>query len=224
MRYAVAIEGQPDVLESLARCLNSSLALLHQMDGEWVLESSDFHACRSADEVFEVAASLLARINTIFAIYASLPAPLAIGGSVLTFSDSGKQIRRRLRVLGNVTVYSSAGLRELSSAAGSETLACALLARAASDSAIAEALALVEGRPLKWPQIYDVIEFLGGAKEIERIGFATETAAERIRRTANHYRHEGSRKPYPLPANPPTLREGQAFARDLLKKWLAKRI
>lgn len=222
MRYAATLDGEPQVLEIIAPCFNSAAARLRHIDTEWVLESAEFDVCRSPDEVFVVAASLLARIHQLSTIYLYLFAPLGIR-SVLTLDDTGNPIRRRIRESIDVNVFSSTGVQELSTLVGPDTLAAALLSRATTDQALAEALALVGSHPITWPQIYDVIEFFGGPEEMARAGLAPRHVTRRIRQTANHHRHLGSRKQNPLPATPPSLSEARAFSCDILKKWLAKR-
>ena len=142
---------------------------------------------------------------------------------MLTLSGNGEPVRQRLRDLITVRVYSAAGLRELSVSSNRTSLGSALLARAVDDPAVAEALKLVGERDLGWPQIYDIIEFLGGAKEISSSGLGSRSRTELVRRTANHYRHLGRRVPDLLPTNAPTLAKAQLFVTGILKRWLATR-
>lgn len=223
MYYAASLNGLPHVLESIAPCLRGAAARVQRIGTEWVLESSELQTCGTPDEAFVVADSLLSRIHSIFTVYLSLFTPLEIG-SIICFDDTGKLVRRRVRARQDINVYSSAGVHELSTLVGPESLGTTILARTASDPAVAEALGLVQGRPLTWSQVYDVVEFLGGAAEIERNGFASRTTTRRVRRTANHHRHLGRQKANSLPPTPPSLAEAQAFAVDLLKKWLATRV
>ncbi len=223
MRYAATLTGLPHVLESIKPCLDGDAARMRCIGTEWVLESSEFQTCESAHAVFPVATALLARVHSIFTIYLSLFAPLQVV-SILTFDGSGTLIGRRIRAVQHINVYSSVGLGELSSQTGSASFGSTLLAHAITDTAVAEALALVQDHEITWPQVYDIIEFLGGADDIARTKLALREATRRVRQTANYYRHLGRSKPYPLPGNPPTLAEARAFATDILKKWLVMRV
>jgi hypothetical protein len=192
---------------------------VRRLGKEWILESKAFEACASADEAFATVDTLLRTINRIFTIYVSVFEPFR-ANTILAFDDGGKLVQRRGRTSIDVTVIGSAGIRELSATLGGDSLGSVLLACATTDRRVAEALALVESHAITWPQIYDVIEFLGGADEIAASALAPRADTVRIRRTANHYRHLGGKRGYPLPANPPRLREARSFATTLLKKWL----
>jgi hypothetical protein len=93
-----------------------------------------------------------------------------------------------------------------------------------SDEPIATALAIVGHDEFTWARVYDINEFLGGAKAIATAGFASEKESARVRQTANHYRHLGKAKPARLSPNPPTLLEAILFATGLMKQWIAQRI
>ncbi len=94
----------------------------------------------------------------------------------------------------------------------------------ASDEKIAEASALVGHEELTWGRVYDIIEFLGGAKGVAKAGFASVTKTGRMKRTANHYRHLGDPTQYKLPPDPPTLPDAVLFATRLLKLWIDERL
>jgi hypothetical protein len=107
---------------------------------------------------------------------------------------------------------------------GHQPVGSTILQKTVTDEAIKEALNLRGYQEMGWSQIYDVIEFLGGAEEIERAGWSAKRRTRKIRQTANHFRHLGTVKDYPLPAKPPTINEARRFAVGLLKGWMASRI
>src|ERR1700730_12167237 len=78
------------------------------------------------------------------------------------------------------------GLATLRIRGAAPPLGSAIAQRAANDPAIYEALNL--RGDFGWPQIYDIIEFLGGPSEIERAGWAAKNRTRCIRQTANHFR------------------------------------
>jgi hypothetical protein len=73
------------------------------------------------------------------------------------------------------------------------------------DKKLEEALGLIgDGEDLQWSQLYNILEFLGGADAIVKKNWATREQIIKCRQTANHHRHLGSPKKYPLPPNPPS--------------------
>jgi hypothetical protein len=219
MRFVAELEGEPHVLENLAPCLQGNYARLRRIGNRWVLESSAFDQCKAGQEVFPEAEMLVSHIQAILAIYLQLHDAFRVV-SILWLNAKGRPFRRSLRSHINVNTYSAKGILELASLRGVESLGTALAHRAAAHAAFREALALVEKRPLRWSQIYDVIEFLG-AERIATTGWATRRDIVRIRRTANYYRHLGRPKKDTLPKNPPTLANARTFAFNLLKRWIA---
>jgi len=219
MRYLAELEGQPHILENLSPCLQSDYARLRKIGSKWVLQSSAFDQCKTGREVFPEADALVSRIHAILKIYLQLHTTFSVV-SILWVNAGGRPFRRGLRSRINVNVYSAKGVRDLAALRAGESLGSLFVRRAATHAAFREALALLGEGPLRWSQIYDVIEFLGGAKIIASAGWATEKDTVRVRRTANYYRHLGRPKKDPLPKNPPTLAHATAFALDLLKQWI----
>jgi hypothetical protein len=81
---------------------------------------------------------------------------------------------------------------------------------------LAEALALRGTRPMRWGQIYDLIEFIGSENLIVEADIAPRTEIRRLR-TTNHFRHLGNPAQYPLPANPATLAEAIISVTHMVK-------
>ena len=220
MRYLAELEGQPHILENLSPCLQSDSARLLRIDQKWVLQSSAFDQCKTGHEVFREADVLVSRIHAILEIYLQLHRAFSVV-SILWLNAEGRPFRRSLRSRINVNVYSAKGVRELATLRAGESFGSVLVHRATTNAAFREALALLGEGPIRWSQIYDVIEFLGGAKRIASAGWATEKNIIRVRQTANHYRHLGGRtKKDPLPRNPATLAHATGFALNLLKQWI----
>lgn len=102
------------------------------------------------------------------------------------------------------------------------TLGSAFVGAAWKDKKLEEALALIgDGEDMQWPQLYNILEFLGGENTIVNKKWATRPQIRRLRQTANHHRHLGSPKEYPLPAKPPSRDEARSMVLGLLKKWIA---
>jgi hypothetical protein len=123
-----------------------------------------------------------------------------------------------------VNVISSKGLAELKTKRGSQPLGSAVMQAMNDDAAVKEGLTLHGADGLSWSQIYDIIEFLGGEAGIARAGYAAAKQTRVVRRTANHYRHLGSPKKYPLPSNPPLLVDAGEFASSFVKQYISSRL
>jgi hypothetical protein len=223
MRYAAVLTDQAEVIERIVSCFASDTARICKLGEAWALQSSTFDSCKEAAEVAPVADALVRRINRILALYAGLLSPLTVA-YIQSFNADGKPIDRSIRNSVTINIYSVEGIFALMNPRGHQPLGSAIIQNAATDEAIEEALNLRGDQELGWSQIYDIIEFLGGAQEIENKGWAEKKRAQNIRRTANHFRHLGSLKKYPLPAKPPTIQEARAFAGDLLRQWIASRL
>jgi hypothetical protein len=158
----------------------------------------------------------------VFGLYARLHSPFGIS-VVHTFSDTGVRIRRVLRVVKKIDIYSSKGIQELQALRGDQSLGSVVLGRAMADKGVQEAVALVGEGDIRWPHVYDILEFLG-ADAIVRKKWATREQIRRCKQTANHHRHLGSPTKYPLPTDPPSLSEATSLTVDLLKRWIASQI
>ena len=121
-------------------------------------------------------------------------------------------------------MISSKGIAELKTMRGTQPLGSAVLQSMILDAAVREALTLHGESGLSWPEIYDIIEFLGGEAGIAKPGYDNKKKTCAVRQTANHYRHLGSPKKFTLPSSPPTLAEASDFARGLLQRWISSRI
>ncbi len=212
--FTATLSGQADLFEKVAPCFASDTARINKLDDGWVLESSAFNSCSEPATVFPIADDLLQLIHRILALYSNLASPFTVS-YIQEFNAEGRPSRRAIRATRVIDIYSAKGIAELASPRGVQPLGSAIAQRAASDPAVKEALNL--RGDFGWSQIYDMIEFLGGANGIERAGWATKGRTREIRQTSNHFRHLGSPRKYPLPANPPTIDEARIFADDVLK-------
>jgi hypothetical protein len=227
MPYAAGIAvaaGSNEIFEDITPCFTSTIANIRKLDGQWILESSMFGACDSHEKVYASAMGLLSTIHSVLALYMGVSGePFSIG-STMKLTDDEQLIDRRIYG-GLLTVNTVRPAHEVLPSTASGSLATDLLSRVAADPAMAAALSLV-GHFAKtdWPQVYDIIEFFGGVRGIEKSGFAPRSEVRRVRQTANHYRHLGSPTAYPLPSNPPTLSEAGRFVKDIMKRWIATRL
>ena len=218
-RFVAVLAGQEDTVKTnLAPFFNSANARIHMRNGDWVLECAAFAECNTADEAFKAADAVLETIHQILALYIGIHSPLSII-AIVTADDYDRTIGRRIRTRKDIEIYSSS--KELSVQVKNVPLGNVILEASVRDESLAEALKLVGSRPLSWPKIYDLIEYLGGENGIVAARLATREKTRRVRQTANHYRHLGASKRSPLPPDPPTLGECTAFISEVLKKWIA---
>jgi len=223
MPYAAAIRGPKDALEDVAPSFASPIAQIRLRDDEWILKSSTFEPYQSDEQLYASANDLLSLIHQLLALYLGrYHEPLSVH-ALLLLTDDDKLIARRRYKTYNVDIVKRA--KQVFSPTASESLATVVLSRATTDPAVRTALSLVGAERTNWPQVYDIIEFLG-IDQIVKLGFARRAYTELVAQTANHYRHLGRSRKSKLPQNKtaPTLGEASLFATDLLKRWIATRI
>lgn len=219
--------GQDDMLAYIGPCFDSNSARitkqkLKEQEESWVLESSEFAPCTTGDEVLTIADDIVSRINHILTLYCNFTPTLSVE-CISWISAEGVSLRT-VRGSSSVNVVSSKGLSELKGMSGTQPLGSAVFEVMIRDSAVKEAFSLHGEDGLSWSQVYDIIEFLGGADRIDKAGYANKTKTSVVRRTANYHRHLGNPKKYPLPPNPPTLAKASEFARGLLKRWISSHL
>jgi hypothetical protein len=212
MPYAAAIKSAghapKNLIEGIAPSFASAIATIRRRESEWILESSSFEPYESDEQLYGAANRLVSQIHSVLALYMGLHGqPLSVY-ALLRLADDDRFIARRRYTTFTIDIFRPANQVLNPTASGS--LATVALSRAATGPKILEALSLVGHDALTWGRIYDIIEFLGVKRHI-------------IKRTANHYRHSGNPRNFPLPKNPPTLAEASLFATDSLKAWISRR-
>ena len=224
MKFAVQLKGSKPLLEQMAPGFQGEFVKINKIGDEWFLESSAFNTCQAPLEVFPIADEVLRLVHRIIAMYCQLFSPFEVG-YVQSFTDDGSPGERGIRGVTRIQIYSATEVPELQAISNGQSLGSKLVATAMSDKRLEEALNLIgDGVEFQWPQIYNVIEFLGGSSEIAKKKWATAEQIRKCRQTANHYRHLGSPKRYPLPINPPSQGEATRFALTLLKRWILSSI
>jgi hypothetical protein len=222
MKYAAAVlKGEPQMLELFAPCFVSNEARIKKHEDVWILESSEFASCTTGEQVSQIVDNIVSRINRILSLYCGLRSGLSVE-RIHWINEEGQSMHS-MRTSISLNVVSSEGLAELKTMSGCMPLGSTVF-QASFDAAVNEALALCGESGLGWPQVYDIIEFLGGVAGIVRAGYADRKKTNSVRQTANYYRHLGSQKNYPLPLKPPTLLEAGEFAGNLLKRWISSRL
>jgi hypothetical protein len=223
MRYVAVLKGDHDVIRDIASCFVGTTLGITQLGQDWILESPAFNNCGRPQEVFPIADALLVQIHQVLSLYCHLYRPLSVL-YIQAFDSDGRPSKRGIRGSVEINVWLSKGLAQLSHTKFGQSVGVHILERAAGDQALTEALSLWGKKEVSWGQIYDVIEFCGGADEIAHLGWASKERTREIRQTANHYRHLGNPKKYPLPTNLISLPVACSFAADLLKKWISARL
>ena len=223
MKYAVQlINGSEPLMRNAAVCFQGAFVRIRKIGDDWFLESSAFDGCAIPGEVFPIADKLLRLMQWITAVHARLFSICEIG-YVQAFNEAGMPSTRGLRGTIRVQIISPDGIQELSEVHGEQSRGSMLAAVAMARADLQEALALVgDGYDLQWAQIYNILEFLGGADAMVQRKWATRDQIRKCKQTANHFRHLGSPQRYPLPASPPTQGEATILVFSLLRKWISE--
>jgi hypothetical protein len=191
MPYAAVLEGKPDTIELIAPFFTNPLLKIGRRDTRWTIESCCFEQCRSTGDARVVATTLLSQLHQVLALYLGLYSPFSIN-VILTLNDQDQVVSAQSSADIQIKVF---GSPEVLGPRGSDSLGNEVFSRAATDTTLREALSLVEPQhPPTWARIFDVIEFLGGARSISAAGFASRQQVNRVRQTANYYRHLDSPK------------------------------
>jgi hypothetical protein len=226
MRYAAQLLGDAATIEKVAPCFQGGAARIRRFGNDWFLESSVFESCPGPAEVFPIAKEILTSVHQVSMLYAYLLTVEHIRlGYIQEFNDAGSLTRRSLHATQKVNVYSAEGLAELKGLRGHQSSGSAVVEGARSSRKVQEALSLIGCTELGWPQLYNILEFLGGDRAIVKRGWATQSEVRRYKQTANHFRHLGSLNRYPLPPNPPSVSDGRKFILlNLLKRWVSEQL
>jgi hypothetical protein len=223
IRYAAAVlEGGLNIFEWAAPCFASNNARIKKHEETWILESSEFASCTTGEQVFPIADDLVSRIHRILSLYCDSTPSFSV--EYISWIDAEGEPKRSIRGFSTVNLISPDGLAQLATMSGTQPLGSAVLQAMTLDSAVNEALILHGEDDLRWSQVYDIVEFLGGVAGVVKAGYATDKQTRSVKQTANHHRHLGSPKKSALPSHPPTLAEASEFARSLLKCWIASRL
>jgi hypothetical protein len=207
MPYAAVItsaDHAPNLLEDIAPSFASAIATIRRRENEWIMESSSFEPYESDQKLYEAANNLVSQIHRLLTLYLGRHGePLSVR-ALLKLTDDDKLIGRRRYFTQTFDIVRPARQVLIPTASGS--FGTDVLARAATDPAITEALSLVGYEAPTWGQIYDIIEFLGGPPAAE---FPVQTSHNSI--LENRCRCSLSRQP-----------SGEISARSRLKAGLAR--
>jgi hypothetical protein len=223
MKFAVQlINNNEPLMESVEKCFQGDAARIRKLGNDWFLESCLFDACAVPAKVFPIADELLRLMHRLTAVHGRLFSFCEIGYAQ-AFNEAGVPVGRALRATQRVQVISAEELQELQKLDGEQSRGSSLVAVAMKEKKLQEALVLVgDGYELQWTQIYNILEFLGGADALVKKKWATRIQIRKCRQTANHYRHLGSPHKHPLPTDPPSQGEAAILVLGLLRKWISE--
>jgi hypothetical protein len=222
VKYSAQLKGLERTFEMIAPSFQGDTLWIVKRGEEWFLDSSELNKCTDGIQAFAVADELLKLIHRTGYLFVRLSPCFEIG-YIQPYNDAGEPLRRGLRASARLNVISSEGIKELSHLHGRSTLGSLTVSLTLEDKTIQEAFSLLGDRDIGWHQIYDIVEFIGPST-IEKRKWATKKDVRILKQTANHHRHLGRPKKYPLPLNPPTLGQSQTLALKLLKLWLLERL
>ena len=228
-RYVAVLESPVTGLPESAQCFVSDLCRITQLDGipklegKWVLESSQFNVCATPSEVSPLANKILSAACRIMSLYFGL-SYRPIVKFIQCLDTGGQPCGNEVRISFTLKTTSRDAMENLTKPIDGRPRATAIFEAAHKDAKIRYALDLYQDIEDRWPNVYDIIEFLGGPKGIKNSGFGTEKETTTVKQTANHYRHLGSQKQFPLPSKPPSLPQAAYFAKKALSHWIESRL
>jgi hypothetical protein len=224
MRWAVQLTGEEADFKLLEPCFQSNDLRIVKHDELSFLESERLNSFTDANGVWAVADELLTQLHTTFHLFAGASPRFALGFAQ-PYSDDGAPLLggRAVRAALTINVVCPQGITKLASSAPNGTFGSHVVSRAAADSTVRAALALIPTSEMSWYHIYDIIEFIG-PKAIADKGWALTGDVRRIKQTANHYRHLGRPIGNQLPPNPPTIHQARTRALEFLRLWLLERV
>ena len=170
MRYVAVLESPVAGLAECAQCFKSDLCRVTELNGVWVLESSAFDACSAPGRCSPLADEMLSVVRRIMSLYNGLSYPPAVK-SILCLDTSGQRSSNTIRSTLTFKVTSPTAVTELTKPVDRRPLATAIYERAVRDPNVSQALKLYQDVENRWGDVYDIIEFLGGPKQIERSGW-----------------------------------------------------
>lgn len=233
MTWRVQISGEKLDLEALSKSFTDDDLRLVAEDNKYFLESKKFESTSASDEVLKMAGYFLAVLSGVARLAYGARTPLTPDHVFHIRPDGGKDVFVHLTetlhlraVLSNVTVITSDGSKVMI-----ETPDPALSwARVADkDEAVSKALRLFGIDAKDWVGLYRLFEVIeqdvGGIRQIDAAGWATEDSLRRFKHTANSpaitgdlARH-GKENTQP-PKNPMNLSEARSLIEVILHSWL----
>jgi hypothetical protein len=224
MRYVAVLDPCPlGGLAKSAECFTSDLCRITEWNGRFVLESSSFNHCSKPADVFPLADAMISVVRRIMSLYRGWNCLLNVA-SIQCIDAEGKRCGNTIRATMTVLITSPTAMAELTAPVHGRPLATAIFEATVKDDKIREALTLFQDTENRWADVYDIIEFLGGPKEIASKRWGTLKEARVVKQTANYYRHLGRPDPSSLPSDPPTLGKASLFAKKALSSWIESRL
>src|SRR5205085_9329979 len=197
LKYEVVLKDKDNFIKDIATAFKGPNIRLRFINEGWILEADEFELCETVDQVLKKAEDYLFCLNVLMGIYPKIVTPLEM--KYINYTNAQGKRKRRIWGRLNINIYDDDSIIELSHLEDENSKGSLILMKAYTNPKIKELLSIIGLPPMKWPQVYDVIEFLGGDKGISRMHLATIKEVEDIRQTANYYRHLGSPRKSRLP-------------------------
>jgi len=225
LAWLVQLLGPQDALERLPTLVQGEPYAVVRFENGIYLRGSALDGLPDATGARAKAGEVCRYLESVLQVFVVLVDELR-PGNVLAADSGGTPRARNLFAFKNFRVISERGLKGLAATdPNGSTLASNILRLADRDPRVAQAFYIVGNRDIGWHEIYDLIDLMGGVNALVKRGWAKRKELNRLRQTANHHRHRGSRRTKDaLPENPPTLSEGANAVRVLLQQWLTERL
>jgi len=229
--WLVRLKGEKFDLEDLPSLLRSPEHTVIEESGSYYLKSSDFDSLSSADEVRELAITIIDRLNGVMKLRMRNFRGVSEDGVTLIEEDGrrhryvylGGSFTARSKVRANATVTTSNGTQQIAPLPSDVE---SWLSLAKSDKAVKGALHFF--RENTWFSLYKVYEIIkddvGGKKAITTNGWATKKGLDRFTQIAQSREALGdsarhAAKKYKPPPQPMTIQEAELLIRGVLRSW-----
>lgn len=220
-KYRVYIKGKANQISLISPCFVSDDFRIVMDKDQWFLETIIFEDYTKVEEVQIKAKEIINEINIIISVYSQLHTSLEI--DYIIWRNKEGKLKKRITGSFDVNVYSGVGLGKLKNNHLNSTFGNVILNQSQTNPKIKELLRFLNEKPLRWIDIYNIIEYIGKSN-IPTLVSVKKNEVEEINRTANHFRHLGNPKNNSLSNNAPSIQVARNFTHDLLQKWLESEI
>lgn len=235
MEWRVKLSGEDSDLEELSKSFNSEKLRIWQDEGNYILNSSDFHGIAEADIVLKKSEEILTFINAGSKVIQNLQKPINVSGI-----ESLDENAKRTQYIFPKSIHLTTGVSRpslLRDGKVEETCIYKELPNfvllATQDKNVAAVLNYLSAGDNEIATLYKVYETIdsdvGGEKRIRDNGWASRNQIELFRRTANSPNAMGDKarhgvQKYQPPKNPMSLSEAKSFILHLVKCWVDSKI
>ena len=236
MKWEIQLNGDPADLTMLSNSFNGPDISISEVNGQFVLRSTQFAPLQTADSVRNKAQEIVTAVSGTARLLLGTSQPIEMGAVFMVREGGGRNVfvspppaTLRLRgTLASLVVKRADGTVETHypTEPGPGWVQVAL-----QQEVVARALRLRNAGALEWVdlyRLYEVIESDVPTRTIQAKSWVTSGQIERFKRTANSQKAIGDKArhgkdPYEPPQNPMSLLEARGLIDSVLKAWLREK-